>query len=380
MQNRIFLLTLILTLVASAALAAGGGQLEAKAVHGVTILIDFEDAVQDPRYTPAELDDFMNLPGYTGFDNNGSVRDYFLDVSDGLYDYTNQVTTEYFRAPEPQEYYKDETFGFSRVRILVTQALQYFDDQGFDFTQFDSDGDFVIDAINVLYAFSSDQGGLRAHASDDLTIVLDGYQAEKYQVTGLRNSRPPLVTVVHENGHMLFDWPDLYVGPSSSAGDLGAYCIMGGATTYAGYNDPVEPNAFYKWKAGWIVPIKFDGQTANGFLRDDINQAGIIRHPDYPLNQECYILENRQATGRDTRLPASGIAVYHIADATDVGSEIYLFEADGGFEVRDGINDGESSDLWHAPHYTAFDFASFPAFTWEDGTMASFHMENISAA
>ncbi len=363
-----------LALFSGDAYAAGRGGPQARAVHGVTILIDFEDEVAS--YTPADLDNFMNLPGYTGHDNNGSVRDYFLDVSDGLFDYTNTVTDSYFRAPEPNSYYAAGSF--NDVRILVGQALQWFDQQGFDFTNFDSDGDGVIDAINVLYAGSRDSGGLHAHAASDLSLTLDGYSAVHYQVTGLRNSRPPLVTVVHENGHMLFGWPDLYPQSPGATGDLGAFCIMGGATTYGDYTDPVEPNAFFKWKAGWIVPIEFQGLTANFFLRDDINQAAIIRHPDYPQNQECYILENRQAAGRDARLPASGIAIYHLVDGNDVASNIYLVEADGGTEVQDGVSDGDVGDLWTAPHYTRFDFGSFPALTWADGTVANLHIEDIS--
>jgi hypothetical protein len=29
------------------------------------------------------VDDFCNKPGYTGFGNNGSVYDYFLEISGG---------------------------------------------------------------------------------------------------------------------------------------------------------------------------------------------------------------------------------------------------------------------------------------------------------
>ena len=382
MQHKFLLLTLTLTLIAGSGYAAGGGQPQPQSVHGVTILIDFDD--YPAAYTPAEVDDFMNLPAYTGYGTNGSVRDYFLDVSDGLFDYTNEVTTEWFRAPEDRSYYGDPSDGRARMRALIRLALQWFDSGGFEFINFDADGDGSIDAINVLIAGAGLTGGLQAHADASLAITLDGYLADRYQVTGLRQdpyggkSSPGLVTVVHENGHMLFDWPDLYPLSGSSSGDIGAFCVMGGATTYGDYRDPVEPNAFLKWKAGWITPLEFDGLTANAFLRDDINQCAIIRHPDYPQNQEAYILENRQAEGRDSRLPASGIAIYRVADASSVDSEIYLVEADGGSDVRDGLSDGDVGDLWSAPHYTAFDFWSFPSLRWADGAMEDFHMENIS--
>jgi hypothetical protein len=49
------------------------------------------------------VDDFCNKPGYTGFGNNGSVYDYFLEISGGRLRYKNLVTP-YYTAQHPRSY------------------------------------------------------------------------------------------------------------------------------------------------------------------------------------------------------------------------------------------------------------------------------------
>ncbi len=47
-------------------------------VEGLCLLADFSDQVATiPR---GDVVDYCNQVGYTGYGNNGSVRDYFLDV------------------------------------------------------------------------------------------------------------------------------------------------------------------------------------------------------------------------------------------------------------------------------------------------------------
>ena len=57
---------------------------------GLCVLVQFPDV--PGTIASAEVDNYYNQAGYTGFGNNGSVRDYFFDVSDGNLTYTNVVT------------------------------------------------------------------------------------------------------------------------------------------------------------------------------------------------------------------------------------------------------------------------------------------------
>ena len=60
-------------------------------VVGLTICVDFSDAVED--IAVEEIDDYCNLEDYTGFGNNGSIYDYFYDVSGENLEYTKRVAT-----------------------------------------------------------------------------------------------------------------------------------------------------------------------------------------------------------------------------------------------------------------------------------------------
>ena len=50
----------------------------------------------------AEIVNFCNGDNYTGYGNNGSVKKYFYDNSNGLLTYSNVVTI-YIRVPAAQE-------------------------------------------------------------------------------------------------------------------------------------------------------------------------------------------------------------------------------------------------------------------------------------
>ena len=53
-------------------------------VKGITLIIDFSD--QPATVPAANFDAYLNQPGYTGYGNHGSVRDYFLYVEDARLD------------------------------------------------------------------------------------------------------------------------------------------------------------------------------------------------------------------------------------------------------------------------------------------------------
>ena len=74
------------------------------AKSGLTLLIDFSD---DPATIgQSEIESFLNGDSYTGFGNNGSVKEYFSDVSASRLTYTNVVTI-YVRMTQPKSYYND---------------------------------------------------------------------------------------------------------------------------------------------------------------------------------------------------------------------------------------------------------------------------------
>jgi hypothetical protein len=174
-------------------------------VHGLTLLVDFSDA--SPAFSTDEVDKWLNEPGFSEDGLNGSVRDYYFDNSNGKVDFQNQVVG-FVRASRPKSYYEGGD-GYSRASELVSELLEAVDDE-VDFSVFDNDADGRTEAISIVYAGDAETWGqgLWPHAGG-LNQTRDGVRLARYQMTAL-GDRFLLYTFVHEVGHMLFGWPDLY--------------------------------------------------------------------------------------------------------------------------------------------------------------------------
>ena len=94
-------------------------------VVGLTLLIQFPD--ESYTISQAEIDNYCNQVGYSNYSNNGSVRDYFYDVSNSLLTYTNYVSA-YYTAQHEKDYYTDPEISYgTRARELVHEALVWLD-------------------------------------------------------------------------------------------------------------------------------------------------------------------------------------------------------------------------------------------------------------
>lgn len=352
-------------------------------VKGITLLIDFSDQVAG--IPAADFEAYLNQPGYTGYGNNGSVRDYYYDVSDGLLTYTNFVPTVYYRAAQPKTYYDTSavTYG-QRARELIREALIWLNNQGFNYSQYDANGDGRVDALNVFYAGEPTQGwsqGLWPHASS-ISYSADGVTTGSYQITNIGGG-PSLGTFCHENGHMLCGWPDLYDYDGDSGG-VGRFCLMcnGGPG-----NNPVQPSAPFRMMSGWATSLTtLTTAVADLPATAGVNQFYKVNRPSFA--NEYYLIENRQATGRDASLPDAGLAIWHV-DTN--GSNNYqqmtpsqhyyttLVQADGRWDLENGFGQGDGTDLWSSPSHVLFTPVTSPAATWWNGAAAPLFIDGVSA-
>ncbi|MCI5147073.1 MAG: hypothetical protein D3923_16500 [Candidatus Electrothrix sp. AR3] len=70
--------------------------------RGLTIIVEFLD--ESTAVMRAQVDDLLNKPGYSQGGNQGSVRNYFLTMSNNKLDYRNDVIGP-VRLPNPKAYY-----------------------------------------------------------------------------------------------------------------------------------------------------------------------------------------------------------------------------------------------------------------------------------
>lgn len=290
-------------------------------IVGLTILADFPD--QPGERTQAEVSRFLNQPtGYDEDSNACSVNEYFYIQSNGRIDYTNVVTT-WVRMPHPKYYYDDDSISKAKAQQLVTTALQVLMDQGFDFTRLTRSGN-AIRALNVFYAGKCTSGwsrGLWPHRGGISKLVdpVNNIYASQYQITDM-DEELSLGTFCHENGHMLFGFPDLYstiVAAQGTGGGsiVGSFCPM----AYAPAKHPGHFSPDLKIRAGWadIVDVEY-GLPRRGMLQADRNYYFRYRNPARPA--EFYLLENRTDTGFEgpygaspgTEPGRSGLVVWHV--------------------------------------------------------------------
>ncbi|MBP6778082.1 MAG: M6 family metalloprotease domain-containing protein, partial [Piscinibacter sp.] len=328
------------------AMAAAGGPLMAPPERttvgdyvGLCLLIDFSDV--PATIERDEVERFCNEVGYSGFGNNGSVHDYFLDQSIGRCRYTNLVAP-YYRAKHPKTYYTDPAISMGqRARELIREALDHHKAQGFDFSPLTADGEGMVYAMNVYYSgpvVNNWSEGLWPHAWMMGTAVplLPGKSAFDYQFTAM-GSALELGTFCHENGHMLCDYPDLYDYGNESAG-VGYFCLMC-AGNHADARNPVGISAYLKRLSGWagtVVPLEH-GKTIT--LEAGANHFALLAKND----DEYFIIENRSKSGRDAALPDGGLAIWHVDEQGNNSNEamtsashyeLSLEQADGLFQME----------------------------------------------
>lgn len=350
---------------------------------GLCILIKFPDVAAS--ISQQEVSNFCNLPGYAGFGNKGSVRDYFYDNSQGKLTYTN-VVTQYYTAAHNRSYYTDPAIDYgTRARELILEALNYLKSQGFNFSQLSSDSNGLIYALNVFYVgprVNNWAEGLWPH-SWSLASPYDvggGKKLYDYQITNM-GSELTLRTFCHENGHMICDFPDLYDYGGQSAG-VGNYCLM----CYGGNDkNPVQVCAYLKNEAGWASKVTAITPGLTASLPAAKNEFYL-----YSKNaNEYFLIENRQKTGRDTFLPDGGLAIWHVDEQKNGNEEeqmtpsqhyeCSLEQADNRFDLEKDVNAGDNADLFRASYKTEFSDSTSPAGKWWDGSNSGLKIAQISA-
>jgi M6 family metalloprotease-like protein len=352
------------------------------AVKGLCLIVDFSDS--PGTITPSDVDNFCNQEGYNDNGNNGSVRDYFYDVSNGVLTYTNYVSPTYYRAKYNKSHYDDPTKPIGPGAVeLIDEALASLDEAGLNFTQYDANGDGMMDALNCFYAGTTSCGwscGLWPHSSVMATSY-DGVNITQYQISPM-GSNLQIGTFCHENGHQICWWPDLYDYDYDSEG-VGMYCLM----AYGDHGrNPVEPCAFLKYSVGWATVHDLSGSPQFG-LTLTAGSNVICKFSNPSDEHEYYLFENRQRTGRDANLPDDGLAIWHVDelasnDWNQMTAErhyrVALIQADGLFDLENNRNTGDDSDLWKAPAYVACGPSTTPDTNWWNGKTSYLQVQNIS--
>ncbi len=382
----------------------------------LVLLIDFNDNTQ--TYPANEFDSLIYG------DNQNSLRDYYTEVSYGKFTISKDSDiSQWLRAPNDYSYYIGDSFGIypgnypNNVQGIVIAACNLVDSV-IDFSQYDEDGDGIVDAIFIVHAgpgaeetgnihyvwshqwqLSNTGSGCPGpyHTDDGVDIDQYSMEPERFEtVTG----RITVGVFAHEFGHVL-GLPDLYDRDHSTYG-IGWFGIMAAGSwgDANGQGLPGEyPTHFCVWskyQLGFVSPVEIGRHGISKLEHEWVTNAAnnddaycLLDDPNGPDwdwsggTGEYFLVENRFRTGFDKSLPGDGLLILHCDDSQTHNDNdnhplvgIMQGDGDGDFLLPDW---GVGEDLWKNATY-GFGDTSKPASLDYDGNPTGVRIYDIGEA
>lgn len=303
---------------------------------GLVILVQFTDSKFKSGHDLALYKRIANDENYSGNNFRGSIKDYFKAQSHGLFELDFDVAG-ICQLQHPYAYYGKNNSQEEDVKPgqMVAEACLWAHEQGIDFSKYDWDGDGEVDQVFVLYAghgeasYDKDPNTIWPHmyylsASDyGKPLSLDGVTVDTYACSSELNGDGNLDgigTFCHEFSHCM-GFPDLYDTSYAGWFGMGDFDLMCSGSYNGDSKCPAGYSAYEKAECGWLTlkdmtNIEQETSIVGVQPMSADGDAYIIKNKGH--KDEYYILENRQKTGWDSYLPASGLMITHVDYDADI--------------------------------------------------------------
>jgi len=329
-------------------------------VKVLALLIDFSDCAGT---TPAATFTSALFGDGTGGFPYESLRNYYRRSSYDQLEIQGDVLG-WYTAPYGRDTVAETTSGREAV---IKEALTYYDQQGHDFSQYDNDGDGVVDYLCVFWAgphgeWASFWWGYFTGFSD-WSFRLDGKRLSSYswqwELYNYPSGAFSPTTIIHETGHAL-GLPDYYdyddaVGPRGGVGGLDMMAATAG-----------DHNCFSKFMLDWISPLAAAGSRTVELRASGLYRDALVFFPnaaDGNIFDEYFMVQNRFRSGNDSGLftGSDGLLVWHVdARLNSWGTDflydnsytehklLKLVEADGLEQIETYGSAAGASDYYRA--------------------------------
>ena len=309
---------------------------------GIIILVQFPNQKFETGHDNAYYKMVANEKGLTHEDGYvGSVTDYFLSQSNGQFELDFDIAGPYTLSHTSSYYGKNDGANIdTKVGYMIQEGCDAAVEIGFNFNDYDWDGDGYADQVFVLYAGLGEASGGDAKTvwpheyqirwtcvgkvlnySDQGKGKVDTYACANEMervinnATGTYTNELKLAgigTICHEFSHCL-GFADMY-DTSANSGNygMGFFDVMSSGSYNGGGFTPCNYTAYERIYAGWTEPIVLKDPASVKAMKssEDYGRPFILyndKHPD-----EFYTLENRQKKGWDAELYGSGLMITHV--------------------------------------------------------------------
>ena len=367
-------------------------------MKNLVLLVNFADKTN--THTRAEFEELFNTIGYTVDGAQGSVKDYYNEVSYNQLT-VDSIVVEPITLANGYAYYGENVSGFdARPQQMVQEALAALETRGFDFTTVDSDNDGWVDGLTVIHAGGGEEYGgndpnyIWSHQWSIPTVTYDGKSLSTYHTEPERRgwdlySYTQGITrigvICHENGHFL-GLPDLYDYGGDSAG-VGNFCLMAsGSWNGDDGTQPAHMSAWCKKNLGWLTPVTVTTYGTYSVPRVEDSKTVYRLSGGFPSTQ-YFLIENRQGFGFDASMPGStrGLLIWHVDETIANNNDqthykVDLEEASGTQHLEQNSGSGDDADFFRSGTLTTFNYNTTPNSRSYAGVALGLDINAVSAS
>lgn len=336
---------------------------------GIIILVQFPNQKFEEGHDNAYYNMVANEKGLTHKDGYvGSVSDYFLSQSNGKFELDFDIAGPYTLSHTSSYYGKNDGANIDvKVGYMIQEGCDAAVADGFNFNDYDWDGDGYADQVFVLYAGLGEASG-----GDAKTVWPHEYQirytcvgkvlnytaegkgkVDTYacanemervinEYTGQYTSDQKLAgigTICHEFSHCL-GFADMY-DTTANGGNygMGFFDVMASGSYNGGGFIPCNYNAYERIYAGWTEPIVLEDPASVKAMKStqDYGRPFIIYNDKH--KDEFFTLENREQKGWDAALYGGGMMITHV----DYDQTVW-----GVNQVNASASDHQRCTIFHA--------------------------------
>ena len=336
---------------------------------GIIILVQFPNQKFEEGHDNAYYKMVANEKGLTHKDGYvGSVSDYFLSQSNGKFELDFDIAGPYTLSHTSSYYGKNDGANIDvKVGYMIQEGCDAAVADGFNFNDYDWDGDGYADQVFVLYAGLGEASGGDAKTvwpheyqirytcvgkvlnytaegkgkvdtyacANEMERVINEYTGQYTNETKLAG----IGTICHEFSHCL-GFADMYDTSNGGNYGMGFFDVMSSGSYNGGGFVPCNYTAYERIYAGWTEPIVLEDHPASVKAMKSTQDYGrpfIIYNDKH--KDEFFTLENREQKGWDAALYGGGMMITHVDyDQTKWGVN----------KVNDSASDHQRCTIFHA--------------------------------